>query len=229
MLHQGRYSAGFTERKEVVAPSAVASRMTGHVPRELTRAEIEKVIQDFGAAAKRAREAGYDLVEISSSAGYLINQFLSPFTNQRQDEYGGSLQNRMRFGLEVLAEVRRQVGPDFPISVRLGGQDYIKGGASLEDVQAFARELEKAGVNLFNVTGGWHETFIPQLNGEVPAAAFSYMAGKIKARSRFRLASNRIAAPEIAEQLLLEGKADMVSVACGLVADPEWPDKVQRP
>ncbi|MGI6468243.1 MAG: FAD-dependent oxidoreductase [Syntrophomonadaceae bacterium] len=229
LLHQGRYSAGFTEGKEVVAPSAVASRMTGHVPRELTRAEIEKVIQDFGAAAKRAREAGYDLVEISSSAGYLINQFLSPFTNQRQDEYGGSLQNRMRFGLEVLAEVRRQVGPDFPISVRLGGQDYIKGGASLEDVQAFARELEKAGVNLFNVTGGWHETFIPQLNGEVPAAAFSYMAGKIKSQVKIPVvASNRIAAPEIAEQLLLEGKADMVSVARGLVADPEWPDKAQK-
>jgi len=229
LLHQGRYSAGFNEGKDVVAPSAVASRLSGFVPRELTKAEIEKIIADFGAAAKRAREAGYDLVEIGSSAGYLINQFLSPFTNQRQDEYGGNLQNRMRFGREVLAEVRRQVGPDYPISVRLGGQDFIKGGASLEDVQAFARELEKAGANLFNVTGGWHESSIPQLNGEVPAAGFSYMAGKIKSQVNVPVAaSNRIASPEVAEQVLLEGKADMVSVARGLVADPEWPDKAQK-
>jgi 2,4-dienoyl-CoA reductase (NADPH2) len=229
LLQQGRYSAGFTEGKDVFAPSAVRSRMTGCIPRELTREEIQKVIMDFGAAARRAREAGYDLVEISSSAGYIINQFLSPFTNLRQDEYGGSLPNRMRFGLEVIAEVRRQVGPDYPISVRLGGQDYIEGGATWQDVQVFAKELEKASVNLFNVTGGWHETAIPQLNGDVPAGAYSYLAGKIKSQVAVPVvASNRIASPRIAEQVLLAGKADMVSVARGLLADPEWPEKARK-
>lgn len=228
LLHQGRYSAGFTENQDVAAPSPVRSRLTGFVPRELTRGEIDQVVFDFAAAACRAREAGYDLVEISSSAGYLINQFLSPLTNLREDEYGGTLENRMRFGLEVIREVRRQVGADYPISVRLGGQDYLPGGVTWPEVQVFAQELEKIGVNLFNITGGWHETPVPQLNGAVPAGAFAYLADKIKSRVGVPVvASNRISSPRVAETILQEGKADLVSVARGLLADPEWPAKAR--
>lgn len=228
LLHQGRYSAGFTENQDVAAPSAVRSRLTGFVPRELTRDQINQVVLDFGMAARRAREAGYDLVEISGSAGYLINQFLSPLTNLREDEYGGSLKNRMRFGLEVIREVRRQVRIDYPLSVRLGGQDYLTGGVTWPEMQLFAEQLEKVGVDLFNVTGGWHETAVPQLNGAVPAGAFAYLAGKIKSRVGVPVvASNRIASPQVAESILQEGKADLVSVARGLLADPEWPAKVQ--
>ncbi len=229
LMQQGRYSAAFREGFEVLAPSPVRSRLTGFMPRELSIDEIHKMVAYFGAAARRAREAGYDLVEISSSAGYLVNQFLSPFTNLRQDEYGGSLENRMRFGLEVIAEVRRQVGPDYPISVRLGGKDFMPGGTNWKDVLDFAVELEKAGVNMFNVTGGWHETPIPQLNGEVPAGAFSYLASRIKNRVSVPVvASNRISSPQVAEQILLSGQADMVSVARGNLADPSWALKAQQ-
>lgn len=229
LLQQGRYSGSFHEGKEVFAPSPVPSRMSGVVPRELSQSEIYGMIMYFGAAAARVREAGYDMVEISSSAGYLINQFLSPFTNLREDQYGGCLENRMRFGLEVIAEVRRQVGPDYPVSVRLGGQDFMPGGSTWQDVQDFAVELEKAGVDMFNVTGGWHETPVPQLNGEVPAGAFAYLAGRIKSRVSIPVAaSNRIASPQVAEQILLSGRADMVSIARGILADPQWAGKALR-
>lgn len=229
LLQQGRYSGSFHEGKEVFAPSPVPSRMSGVVPRELSHSDILEMIKYFGAAAARVREAGYDMVEISSSAGYLINQFLSPFTNLRQDDYGGCLENRMRFGLEVIAEVRRQVGPDFPVSVRLGGQDFMPGGSTWQDVQHFAVELEKAGVDMFNVTGGWHETPVPQLNGEVPPGAFTYLAGKIKSRVSIPVvASNRISSPQVVEQILLSGRADMVSIARGILADPQWAGKALR-
>lgn len=229
LVQQGRYSAGFHEGKDVFAPSAVRSRTTGFVPREMSVGEIHKIIADFGAAARRAREAGYDLVEISVSAGYLINQFLSPLTNLRQDDYGGSPKNRMRFGLEVIAEVRRQVGADYPVSVRLGGQDFMPGGTTWKEAQEFAEELEKIGVDLFNVTGGWHETSVPQLNGEVPKGAFCYLADKIKSRVSVPVAaSNRISSAQVAEQILLSGQADMVSVARGILADPQWAQKAQQ-
>ncbi len=229
LLHQGRYSAGFTEGQRVMAPSPLPSRLTGFVPHELTSGEIEQVILDFAAAACRARTAGYDLVEVSSSAGYLINQFISPLTNLREDEYGGPLENRMRFGLRVIKEMRRQLGDDYPISVRLGGQDYVPGGASQSEMLLFAQELEKAGVNMFNVTGGWHETSVPQLNGVVPLGAFTYLARKIKQGVGVPVvASNRITSPWVAKGILEQGDADLVSIARGLLADPEWPLKAQE-
>lgn len=134
----------------------------------------------------------------------------------------------MRFGLELITEVRRQVGTDYPISVRLGGQDFMPGGSTWQDVQDFAAQLEKAGVDMFNVTAGWHESPVPQLNGEVPPGTFTYLAEKIKNRVSVPVAaSNRITSPQVAEQVLLSGRADMVSVARGILADPQWAQKAR--
>lgn len=228
LFHAGRYSFGFRYGKEVAAPSPLASRLTGHVPKEMSRDDIYEVINSFSAAARRAKQAGYDLIEIIGNSGYLINQFLSPVTNLRTDEYGGSYTNRMRFGLQIVEAVRNQVGPDFPIGVRLGGNDFVTGGNTLKEMSIFARELEKASVNLINVTGGWHESNIPQISSEVPAGAYSYLAHGIKSVVNIPVvASNRINDPQVAEEILATGQADLVSIARGFLADSWWGKKAR--
>lgn len=223
LFHAGRYSFGFRYGKKVAAPSPLASRLTGHVPEEMSSNDIYEVINSFSEAARRAQQAGYELIEVIGSAGYLISQFLSPLTNVRTDEYGGSYANRMRFGLQIIEAVRNQVGPDFPISVRLGGNDFVSGGNTLAEMAEFARELEKASVNLINVTGGWHESNIPQISAEVPVGAYSYLAHGIKSAVNIPVvASNRINDPHVAEEILSTGQADLVSIARGLLADPWW-------
>jgi 2,4-dienoyl-CoA reductase (NADPH2) len=228
LIHTGRYSFGFRDGKDVVAPSPLASRLTGFTPREMTTDDIRRVVDCFGQAALRAVQAGYDLVEIIASAGYLISQFLSPVTNQRTDEYGGSYAHRMRFGLEVIRTVRDRVGPDFPLSVRLGGNDFMTGGNTMEEIVQFAAELEKASVDLINVTGGWHESYVPQISSEVPAGGYSYLAQQVKSAVNLPVAaSNRINDPQIAEEILSLGHADLVSVGRGFLADPDWANKAQ--
>jgi 2,4-dienoyl-CoA reductase (NADPH2) len=202
--------------------------LTGYVPKEMSSSDISQVINSFGEAARRAKQAGYELIEVIGSTGYLISQFLSPLTNLRTDEYGGSYTNRMRFGLKVIEAVRSQVGPDFPISVRLGGSDFVSGGNTLKEIAEFARELEKASVNLINITGGWHESTIPQISHEVPVGAYSYLAHGIKSAVNIPVAaSNRINDPQVAEEIISTGQADLVSVARGFLADPSWGNKAQ--
>lgn len=229
LFHSGRYSFGFANGYDVVAPSPVASKLTGHVPRELTIPEIKDLVIAFGDAAVRARKAGYEVIEVISSAGYLINQFLSPLTNRREDEYGGSFANRMRFGLEVIRTIREGVGPDTVLSVRLGGSDFIPGGNTWREMSAFAAELEKATVNMINVTGGWHEAYIPLIQAEVPRGGYAYLAGKIKEKVSIPVvSSNRINDPETAEKILAGGQADLVSVARGFLADEHWGVKARK-
>jgi len=228
LFHAGRYSFGFTKGKEVVAPSAIPSKLTHHTPHELNIEEIYQIIIHFADAAERAQKAGYEVVEVISSAGYLINQFLSPVTNQRNDEYGGTLEKRMRFGIEVIHEIRQRVGPDMILSVRLGADDFMPGGNTWREMSLFARELEKASVNLLNVNGGWHESQVPQIQAEVPRGAYTYLAAKIKKAVSIPVAaSNRINSPRIAEEILKNGQADLVSVARGFMADPYWAVKAQ--
>ena len=223
LFHSGGYSSGFLTGQEVIAPSAVPSGLTGHTPREMTVEDIEQCIADFGEAAIRGKKAGYDLVEVINSAGYLINQFLSPQTNKRTDQYGGSFANRMRFGLEVIRNIRFRLGPDFAIAVRLGGSDFVTGGNTWKEMGLYARELEQSGVDLFNVTGGWHESKIPQIQSDVPRGAYAYLAAKIKAQVQVPVvASNRINDPVIAQEILENSQADLVSVARGFLADAEW-------
>lgn len=225
LFHPGRYSFGFMSGLEVVAPSAIPSNLTGYMPRALSTDEVYAIIGDFVRAGKRAQMAGYDLVEVIMSAGYLVSEFLSPLTNKREDEFGGSSENRRRFGLEIIKALRREAG-NMPICVRLGGNDFMPGGNSREELGCFAVELEKAGADMINVTGGWHESYIPQVQAEVPRGTYSYLAAKIKQSVNIPIAaSNRINSPEIAERILESQQADLITVARGFLADPEWANK----
>ncbi len=227
LYQAGRYThSAMIGGKKPFSASAVRSRFTGETPRALELEEIPGVQDRFAEAAVRAKTAGFDAVEILGSAGYLISQFLSPLTNLREDAYGGSFENRMRFGLEIVEKVRLAVGPDFPIIMRLAGNDFMEGGNTNREARRFAAELEKAGVDLFNVTGGWHETRVPQISSFVPRKAFTYLAQGIKSAVGVPvLASNRVNDPATAEEILREGEADLVTMARGLIADPFLPAK----
>jgi len=227
LYQAGRYThSSMIGGRKPFSSSAVRSRLTGEIPRALKLEEIPAVQDAFSAAAIRAKKAGFDAVEILGSAGYLICQFLSPLTNLREDKYGGSFENRMRFGLEVVEKVRTAVGADYPILMRLAGNDFMEEGSTNREASIFASELEKVGVDLFNVTGGWHETRIPQLSTFVPRRGFTYLAQGVKsAVSVPVIASNRINDPCLGEEIIQNGEADMIAMARGLLADPYLPDK----
>jgi len=226
LYQAGRYARSEYTGQPSVAPSPIASKLTRETPVELTEEQIAEIIGSFASAAKRAQTAGFDGVEILGSAGYLISQFLSPLTNHRTDRYGGDLQARMTFGLEVVAAVREAVGPDYPIIVRVAGNDFMPGSHTNTESRVFCQALEKAGVNAINVTGGWHETPVPQLTMNLPNGAFVYLANGIKqAVSIPVIACNRINTPELAESILQEEKADFIGMIRPLLADPELPNK----
>lgn len=227
LYQAGRYThSSMIGGRKPISASAVRSKLTGETPRALETDEVPLVQDAFASAALRAKRSGFDAVEVLGSAGYLISQFLSPITNLRKDRYGGSLENRMRFGIETVEKVRVAVGPDFPIVMRLAGNDFMEGGNTNKEVRIFAGELEKSGVDLFNITGGWHETRIPQLTMGVPRSAFVYLARGIRsAVSVPVIASNRINDPLTAEQIIRRGESDLVTMARALIADPELPKK----
>jgi len=211
------------------APSAVPNKMTGQTPKEMTKKDIETVKEAFAQGALKARAVGFDLVEIIACTGYLISRFLSPVTNKRTDAYGGSLENRMRFGLEVIQKVREAVGGDFPVGIRVAGNDFMEGGNTNTESAQFSAEAEKAGVDAINVTGGWHETYIPQLTTNVPPGAFVYLARGIKEKVSVPVfASNRLGNPHIAEKALRSGACDMICWGRPLITDPELPNKVKQ-
>ncbi len=229
LYQAGRYTHSMMTGNQPVAPSAIASRLTRETPREMTLEDIEEVIESFGEAARRTREAGFDAVEVIASAGYLICQFLSPVTNKRTDEYGGSWENRTRFGLAVVRRIREKVGSDFPIIVRISGNDFIPESNTNHEAALFAAELEKAGVNCLNVTGGWHESRVPQITGELPRGGFAYLARGIKEKVNVPvIASNRINDPQNAEYILQHFLADMVNMGRPLITDPELPNKARE-
>jgi 2,4-dienoyl-CoA reductase (NADPH2) len=226
LYQAGRYTHSMMSGQQPAAPSAIASRLTRETPREMTLEDINAVIESFGEAARRAKEAGFDAVEAIASAGYLICQFLSPVTNQRTDQYGGSWENRSRFGIEVVKKIREQVGPDFTIMVRLSGHDFIPGSNTNQEAAIFATLLEEAGADCFNVTGGWHESRVPQITGELPRGGFAYLARGIKEAVGVPvIASNRINDPLVAEAILQHHLADMVNMGRPLIADPDLPIK----
>ena len=230
LYQAGRYAhSSMLGGKKPISASAIRSRLTGESPRALELDEIPPQQDKFAEGAQRAKDSGFDAVEILGSAGYLISQFLSPLTNKRDDKYGGSFENRMRFGLEVTEKVRKAVGPAYPIIMRLAGNEFMAGGNTNEEAKIFASELEKVGVDLFNVTGGWHETRIPQLTMFVPRQGFVYLAQGIKsAVSVPVLSSNRINDPHMAEEIIRNGQADLVTMARGLLADPDLLAKARK-
>ncbi len=231
LFHAGRYVANGAASGggDALAPSAVYSSFSRSTPRAITVEEIHRLTADWAAAAVRAKRAGFDAVEIIGSAGYLISQFLSPVTNQRTDDYGGSAENRRRFPLEVIRAVRAAVGKDYPLLLRLSGKVFVPCSNGLEEATAFAVEAQRAGIDLLNVTGGWHETTVPQLPGDLPRGGLSYLAEHIRRAVSIPVcACNRINSPDVAEELLAQGKADLIGMGRALVADPELPRKAQE-
>ncbi|MEE4112927.1 MAG: FAD-dependent oxidoreductase, partial [Desulfobacteraceae bacterium] len=228
--HAGRYNFSFfLDGKQPVAPSPVASRMTGETPKELTRAEIRQTIDAFAAAALRVKTAGFDAVEVLSGTGYLISEFLSPLTNQRTDQYGGSLENRMRFGLEVMAAVRSAVGDDYPLIVRMNGNDFMPGGNGRLELQDYARALAAGPADALCINVGWHEARVPQIVTAVPRGVFAYLAKGIREQVRVPvIASHRINDPSTAREMLTDGMCDMVAMGRSLIADPRLPEKARQ-
>jgi len=227
LYHAGRFvHSMLLGGKQSISSFPVRSKFTGETPRQLSIPEIKQIQKNYALAAGRVKRAGFDAVEIIAAAGYLISQFLSPIVNRRQDEYGGEYENRMRFGLEVAQEVRQEVGPDFPIIFRVAGNEFMEGGLGNKEAQIFCRGLEKAGTDMINVTGGWHEARVPQITMGLPRGGFVYLAQGIKqAVSIPVMACNRINDPLLADQILRDGQADLIGFARGLIADPELPNK----
>lgn len=229
LIHMGRYAFSFLSGMTPIAPSPLASKLTGETPREMTLEDIEEVQRAYVQGARRAKEAGFDYIEILACTGYLISQFLSPITNQRTDHYGGTMENRMRFGLEVFRKVRRAVGEAAALGIRVAGNDFMKGGLTNAETSRFAAEAEKEGINAINVTGGWHETAVPQLTSDVPAGVFLYLARGIKDKVGVPVfASNRLGDPAIAERALRSKACDLICWGRPLLADPELPNKVKE-
>jgi 2,4-dienoyl-CoA reductase (NADPH2) len=222
LLHSGRY--GFHER--ITAPSPIKSPINPHTPRETSADEIEQTVEDFARSARLAREAGYDGVEVMGSEGYLITQFLAARTNRRTDAWGGALANRMRFATEIVRRIRAAAGEDFIIVYRISALDLVEGGLNALEVAEVARSVEAAGATLLNSGIGWHEARVPTIAQAVPRGAFAWATRRLKQAVRLPvIASNRINAPETAEEILARGDADMVSLARALLADPEFARK----
>lgn len=230
IFHAGAYSySKVMGGDDPVAPSAVYSRYSKVVPRELSIDDIRHIQKEFVAAALRAKRAGFDGVEIIGSAGYLITQFLSPLKNLRTDQYGGSFENRVRFPREIIMMMREALGDGYPLAIRMAGNDFVAGSNTSGETPVIARVYEEAGIDLINVTGGWHESRVPQLPMVVPRGVFSYLAMNIKrAVSIPVMASNRITMPDDAERIIRDGVADMVNLGRVLIADPYWPKKARE-
>jgi len=206
----------------MVAPTAVASRLSRMTPNELDEAGVQKQIDDHVNCAKMAKLAGYDGVEIIGSAGYLLSTFLVEKTNQRDDQWGGSYENRMRFPLEIMRRCRAEVGDNFILIFRIAAMDMLQGGMSWDEVVLLAKEMEKAGATIISTHFTWHESAVPTIATMVPRAAFSGVTGRLrKELSIPTITSNRINMPDVAEQVLDDGDADIVSMARPMLADAE--------
>lgn len=213
---------------EIVAPSAVMNQVLRIVPRAMTKEEIGFMVKEYGKAAQRAQAGGFEALEILVGAGYLLNRFLSPITNRREDEYGGSLENRMRIILEIIAAVKKATVDDFPVGVRLNVEEQMPGGHTVEDSKIVVQALERAGVAFINVYTGWHESPIPTVAPSLPKGVFAPLAAKIKAAVNIPvITANRINDPFIAEKIIATGQADLVGMGRALLADPDLPKKAR--
>jgi 2,4-dienoyl-CoA reductase-like NADH-dependent reductase (Old Yellow Enzyme family) len=228
----GRETSSYITGRQPIAPSNVPCRVLagGDIPRELTLTEIHEQVEQYGEAARRAVEAGFDVMMIHGAHGYIVGQFFSPFTNKRTDRYGGSFENRMRFPLEVAAKVRSVVGDKVPIAYRMSADEKLEGGVTVEDSIRLSIELEKAGVDLIDVSSGIYESigWIAQ-SMAFPRGCLVDDGWRIKQKVKIPVSIvGRISHPELAEEILASGKADFISLGRALHADPYWPIKAQE-
>ena len=225
ILHTGRYAY----HPFNVSASAIKAPINPFKPRSLSVRGINKTIRDFAKCASLAQKAGYDGVEIMGSEGYLINQFIAPKTNKRNDEWGGSFENRVRLALEIVRKTREKVGDEFIIIFRLSMLDLVDNGSTFEEVVQLAKLLEQAGVTIINTGIGWHEARIPTIVTSVPRKAFTWITERVKKEISIPVVTtNRINTPEIAEEILSSGQADMVSMARPLLADADFVVKAEK-
>ncbi|WP_180059720.1 NADPH-dependent 2,4-dienoyl-CoA reductase [Acinetobacter sp. YH12128] len=225
ILHTGRYSY----QANNVAPSSIQAPINPVKPQALSTADVERTINDFARCAQLAQTAGYDGVEVMGSEGYLINEFIAARTNHRDDEWGGSYENRIRFPIEIVRRTRELIGENFIIIYRLSMLDLVEGGSTFEEVVQLAKAIEKAGATIINTGIGWHEARIPTIATKVPRAAFTWVTKKLKGLVNVPLiTSNRINTPEMAEHVLASGDADMVSMARPMLADPRFVEKAEQ-
>ncbi|MEZ5851488.1 MAG: NADPH-dependent 2,4-dienoyl-CoA reductase [Hyphomicrobiaceae bacterium] len=219
ILHAGRYATHGAS----VAPSSQASPINPKAPRRMTDADIQRTIEDYARCAALAREGGYDGVEIMGSEGYLINEFTAPRTNDRDDDWGGSLEARLRFPVEIMKRVRERVGHDFIVIYRISSIDLVEGGLTAAEIIAQAQAIEAAGASIINQGIGWHEARVPTIAQKVPRAVWTFAARRLKDAVRIPvIASNRISTPDVAERILAAGEADLVSMARPWLADPAF-------
>ena len=225
ILHSGRY--GY--HPFVVSASPIKSPISPFKPRKMSIKNIEQTVKDYARCAKLAKQAGYDGVEIMGSEGYLLNQFLSRHVNKRTDEYGGDIQNRMKFAVDVVKAVREATGEDFIILFRLSVIDLVKDGNVMDEVITVAKALEEAGVTIMNTGIGWHEARVPTIVTSVPRAAFVDFTAEIKKHISIpMMAANRINMPETAEEIVASGQADMIQMARPFLADAHWVNKAKN-
>jgi 2,4-dienoyl-CoA reductase (NADPH2) len=225
ILHSGRY--GY--QPFVVSSSPIKSPISPFKPRKMSIKNIEQTVEDYARSAKLAKQAGYDGVEIMGSEGYLLNQFLSRHVNKRTDEYGGDIQNRMKFAVDIVKAVRAATGEDFIILFRLSVIDLVKDGNVMDEVIIVAKALEEAGVTIMNTGIGWHEARVPTIVTSVPRAAFVDFTAEIKKHITIpMMAANRINMPDTAEEIVASGQADMIQMARPFLADPHWVNKAKE-
>ncbi|MEW6227218.1 MAG: FAD-dependent oxidoreductase [Bacillota bacterium] len=228
LYHGGRQTTSNVTGQPIVAPSPIPDPTKGETPKELSKDEIAGLVKTFAEAARRAKAAGFDAVEVHGAHGYLINEFLSPYSNKRTDEYGGSLENRMRFPLEVVRAVRQAVGPGFPVTYRMSADEKVPGGLTLDETKVFAKRLEQEGINALHVSAGVYESaawIIQPMS--LPRGCLVDLAQGIKSAVKIPvIAVGRINDPEVAETILAEGKADLIAFGRELLTDPDMPRKV---
>ena len=226
LAHAGRYALSSVIGAQPVAPSPIASRYTKETPKELSTEEVEEIIEKFGNAARRAKEAGFDAVELLGCTGYLISQFISALTNKRRDRFGGDTDGRATFVVEIIRNIRGKVGKDFPISFKHSVDEYMSGGTTSEDSKIIVKRAEEAGASIIHAWAGWHESPTPMLPMSVRRGAFVHLAEAMKEVIDIPvIAVGRINDPKLADQIISEGRADLVAVGRAFLADPYFPKK----